>query len=135
MLVLRSHPLDQYLVSLAHTEKLPDLEALPSHEYRFRGLADRVTDLLDHHEQRLREITTAVVDNPESTAWEITRSVTWSRPFEQLGTDLARMAMRETHAHLVVLEQRGVLTPTEGSPVRWNRTQSAAAPTADRSVR
>jgi glyoxylase-like metal-dependent hydrolase (beta-lactamase superfamily II) len=129
------NPLDQYLVSLAHTEKLPDLEALPSHEYRFRGLADRVTDLLDHHEQRLREITTAVVDNPESTAWEITRSVTWSRPFEQLGTDLARMAMRETHAHLVVLEQRGVLTPTEGSPVRWNHAASAAGPTADRSVR
>ncbi|MEE4023526.1 MBL fold metallo-hydrolase [Gordonia sp. PKS22-38] len=125
------NPLAEYLVSLAHTERLPDLEALPSHEYRFRGLADRVSNLLDHHEERLGEIATAVAENPQSTAWEITRSVTWSRPFEQLSEDLARMAMRETHAHLVVLDQRGVLTPSRGTPVRWS--VSAPTPTPEAS--
>lgn len=123
----QSHnPLAEYLVSLAHTEHVGDLEALPSHEYRFRGLAERVTTLLGHHEDRLAEIATAVRDDPQSTAWEITRSVTWSRPFEQLSVDLARMAMRETHAHLVVLQQRGTLTPTEGSPTRWTVTEPTA---------
>ncbi|NED65407.1 MBL fold metallo-hydrolase, partial [Streptomyces sp. SID10244] len=73
----QSHnPLSEYLISLANTEHLPDLEALPSHEYRFRGLADRVTHLLAHHEERLDEITAAVAAEPQSTAWDITRSVT-----------------------------------------------------------
>ncbi|MYR06680.1 MBL fold metallo-hydrolase [Gordonia sp. SID5947] len=134
----QSHsPLADYLVSLAHTENLPDLEALPSHEYRFRGLSDRVTALLGHHEERLAEITAAVVANPESTAWEITRSVTWSRPFESLSVDLGRMALRETNAHLVVLEQRGVLTPTEGIPIRWSLSdvRTSNTPTTEESPR
>ena len=73
-------PLAAYLVSLAHTEQLPDVEALPSHEYRFRGLADRVTTLLSHHEERFDEIAAAVAADPQITAWEIARSVSWSRP-------------------------------------------------------
>lgn len=119
-------PLADYLISLANTEHLPDLEALPSHEYRFRGLADRVTTLLGHHEERLAEITAAVAAEPQSTAWDVTRSVTWSRPFEQLSVDLSRMALRETNAHLVVLAERGVLTPTDGIPIRWSVATSTA---------
>ncbi|MFW0785503.1 MBL fold metallo-hydrolase [Gordonia sp. CPCC 206044] len=130
-----SNPLADYLVSLANTEHLPDLEALPSHEYRFRGLSDRVTALLGHHEERLDEITAAVAADPESTAWEITRSVTWSRPFSELSVDLSRMAARETNAHLVVLHQRGVLTPTEGVPTRWSVTPKDSTTAADRSAR
>ncbi|AZG45676.1 MBL fold metallo-hydrolase [Gordonia insulae] len=131
----QSHnPLSEYLISLANTEHLPDLEALPSHEYRFRGLADRVTHLLAHHEERLDEITAAVVAEPQSTAWDITRSVTWSRPFEQLSVPLSRMALGETNAHLVVLQQRGILTPTEGIPIRWTATH-APSPTEVRSPR
>lgn len=122
-------PLAEYLVSLAHTEDLGDLEALPSHEYRFRGLSNRVTDLLEHHEQRLTEIADAVRTRPQSTPWEITRAVTWSRPFEELSPPLAYMALRETYAHMIVLETRGVLTSTPGrhpssddpgEPIRWS---------------
>ena len=113
-------PLAEYLVSLANTERIGDLEALPSHEYRFRGLAERVTALLGHHETRLDEITAAVHAHPESTPWEITRSVTWSRPFSDLSEGLAYMALRETNAHLIVLGERGVLTSTPGPPVRWS---------------
>lgn len=120
-------PLSDYLISLAHTEVLPDLEALPSHEYRFRGIADRAAELLSHHEDRLREIADAVATHPEATAWEVTRLVTWSRPFDQLSTFLARMALRETHAHLLVLESRGVLSRSGAEPMRW---QLAAVPTA-----
>ena len=122
-------PLADYLISLANTEKMRDHEALPSHEYRFRGLGDRVTGLLTHHEERLDEIASTVTRYPESTAWEITRSVTWSRPFEELSLTLSRLALRETHAHLVVLQERGVLDarvpdetatdPTTPEPIRW----------------
>ena len=122
-------PLADYLISLANTEKMRDHEALPSHEYRFRGLSDRVTGLLTHHEERLDEIASTVTRYPESTAWEITRSVTWSRPFEELSLTLSRLALRETHAHLVVLQERGVLDarvpdetatdPTTPEPIRW----------------
>ncbi len=112
-------PLAQYLISLANTEHLPDVEALPSHEYRFRGLADRASDLLGHHQARLDEIEAAVRAEPETTAWDITRSVTWSRPFSDLSVMLSRMALHETHAHLVVLAERGILTAHDGVPERW----------------
>ncbi|WP_338836530.1 MBL fold metallo-hydrolase [Gordonia polyisoprenivorans] len=112
-------PLADYLTSLANTEHLGDLEALPSHEYRFRGLAGRVTHLLSHHEDRLAEITEAIAEVPGSTAWEITRSVTWSRPFEQLSLPLSRMALRETNAHLLVLEERGIIARSGTEPVHW----------------
>ena len=123
-------PLAEYLISLAHTEHLADLEALPSHEYRFRGLATRVGALLAHHEDRLTEITDAIAASPESTAWEVTRSVTWSRPFGELSIGLGRMALRETAAHLTVLAARGVIESHGEVPVRWSiRTeQSPAAP-------
>ncbi|WP_168701274.1 MBL fold metallo-hydrolase [Gordonia paraffinivorans] len=106
-------PLADYLISLANTEKMRDHEALPSHEYRFRGLGARVTGMLAHHEDRFAEITEAVVARPGSTAWEITQAVTWSRPFADLNLTMKRLALRETDAHLLVLRERGVLTATE----------------------
>lgn len=115
----RHSPLADYLVSLAHTEKFANHEALPAHEYRFRGLGDRVTELLGHHEDRLTEIRDAVTADPESTAWEITQSVTWSRPFSELSVPLSRIALRETHAHLIVLAERGQVVELDGSQNRW----------------
>ncbi|MCR5978622.1 MBL fold metallo-hydrolase [Gordonia jinghuaiqii] len=126
-------PLADYLLSLANTEKMRDHEALPAHEYRFRGLGNRVTGLINHHEDRLTEITETVAAHPDSTAWDITRSVTWSRPFEDLDLTLSRLALRETDAHLVVLRERGILSSTTPSadvaqatdlrtiePIRWS---------------
>lgn len=124
-----SNPLAEYLTSLAYTESLPDLEALPSHEYRFRGLANRVTDLLAHHEDRLTEITEAIADDPGVTAWDITQKVTWSRPFEQLSLGLSRMALRETNAHLLVLKQRNIVAATGHTPIRWSVIEQQNTPT------
>ncbi|WP_439033024.1 MBL fold metallo-hydrolase [Gordonia terrae] len=136
--VQTTSPLADYLVSLANTEKMRDHEALPSHEYRFRGLGDRVTGLLTHHAERLAEIAETVARAPESTAWEITRSVTWSRPFEELTLTLSRLALRETDAHLVVLRERGILTattpvhdPDSFEPIRWSLAPSAQSEPSD----
>ncbi len=120
-------PLADYLTSLARTEHIGNLEAMPSHEYRFRGLAERVTDLLSHHEERLTEIAEAIWNHPGATAWDVTRSVTWSRPFSELSVPLSRMALRETNAHLLVLEARGIISSTGHEPVRWTVTDTRPA--------
>lgn len=114
------NPLHRYLLSLEATTTLGECEVLPAHEYRFRGIADRARQLMGHHEERLAEIVAAVQDEPESTAWELSRTISWSRPFEQMSPRLLRLAVRETHAHLVVLAKREIVTPSGGTPVRWS---------------
>ena len=46
-------PLRDYLASLAAVRDLDPTEVLPAHEWRFRGLDDRVDSLTAHHESRL----------------------------------------------------------------------------------
>ncbi|NLV81189.1 MAG: MBL fold metallo-hydrolase [Rhodococcus sp.] len=113
------NPLHRYLLSLHATTTLPDCEVLPAHEYRFRGTSDRARQLLDHHEERLTEIRETLVTHPESTAWEITVRVSWSRPIEAMEPRLLRLAVRETQAHLIVLADRGDIVSDGGSPARW----------------
>lgn len=117
-------PLGHYLTSLRATAQMPDTETLPAHEYRFRGLAARARDLLSHHEERLDEIGDVVADRPESTSWDITSRIGWSRPFAHMGPGLGRMAVRETHAHLVVLADAGRIQATSAVPTRWSATRT-----------
>lgn len=120
-------PLHRYLLSLHATTALPDCEVLPAHEYRFRGVADRARQLMAHHDERLDEIRYAVDAHPESTAWEITTRITWSRPIDAMDPRLLRLAVRETQAHLIVLADRNVILSDGGTPSRW----SLAIPVAD----
>ena len=113
------NPLRDYLHSLRATAEMPVGEALPAHEYRFRGLGDRARELIDHHEARLAEIAEAVAEVPESTAWEINTRISWSRPFEDMSDKLRRLALRETHSHLLVLADRGSIVATDETPQRW----------------
>lgn len=117
-------PLHRYLISLQATETLGDCEVLPAHEYRFRGIADRARQLMGHHEDRLAEIVAAVKAKPQSTAWELSGFIGWSRPFDEMSPRLHRLAVRETHAHLVVLVNRGILSTATGSPLRWTLAAS-----------
>ena len=57
-------PLRDYLDSLAAVRDLDPAEVLPAHEWRFRGLADRVDALTAHHEHRLTELLTAIRAHP-----------------------------------------------------------------------
>ncbi len=96
---------------------------LPAHEYRFRGLAARSRTLIAHHEARFDEIAADVADHPGSTAWEISTRIGWSRPFDTLGLQQRRLAVRETDAHLLILADRGrthrVADLGEAGPERW----------------
>jgi glyoxylase-like metal-dependent hydrolase (beta-lactamase superfamily II) len=117
-------PLRAFLQSLAKVGGLDAEEVLPAHEYRFRGLRDRVADLLDHHEQRLAELLALVTGQPGSTARELAERLPWRRPWSEIVGFSRRAAVGETLAHLELLVSRGLVVGSGGATHRW----TAAAP-------
>jgi glyoxylase-like metal-dependent hydrolase (beta-lactamase superfamily II) len=109
-------PLRDFLASLAAVRDLDPAEVLPAHEWRFRGLGDRVDALTAHHEQRLTELLTAIRRNPHSTPWQLAAHLTWSRPWEQYERRMRIFAVTETDAHLRLLASRGLVV-SDGGPV------------------
>ncbi len=93
-------PLTDYLASLARTGTFTAEEALPAHEYRFRGLGIRSAALVAHHRDRGAEIVHAIDRLGQSTAWAIATELTWSRGWTALQGMMRRMALAETVAHL-----------------------------------
>lgn len=114
-----ANPLADFLESLEKAAQLDADEVLPAHEYRFRGLAARVSQLVRHHEDRLVEILDSVRAHPGCTAWEVALGLTWSRPWDQIEFWMRRAALGETLAHLMVLEDRGLVRRVPGVPERW----------------
>lgn len=113
-------PLGDYLRSLAGATAFPADEALPAHEYRFRGIDVRAKQLLAHHDERNLEALRVAAALPAPTAWAIAAGMRWSRGWDSLHGLLRRMALAETVAHLHHLAATGVLRSTEGPPVLWH---------------
>ncbi len=114
------NPLGDYLASLARLEALDPEEVLPAHEYRFAGLGTRLDELVRHHEARLTEIEDELRRRSGTTCWDLTTSLTWSRPWEQIPPFMQRAANGETLAHLVLLEARGRAWRQDGVPARFH---------------
>lgn len=112
-------PLGIYLASLRSIAEIDAAEVLPAHEYRFKGLGERVGVLLSHHGDRLAEIEKTVADQPGNTCWEVTRQLTWSRPFDAMAEGLMRLAVRETLAHLVLLAEERRVRLSQEAVARW----------------
>jgi glyoxylase-like metal-dependent hydrolase (beta-lactamase superfamily II) len=112
-------PLADFLDALVKVAALDVDEVLPAHEYRFRGLAERVSQLRSHHEDRLNEIVAILKEHPGATAWDVTLRLTWSRPWEEIQGYMQRSALGEALAHLVVLESRGRIRKSGSAPQRW----------------
>jgi glyoxylase-like metal-dependent hydrolase (beta-lactamase superfamily II) len=112
-------PLRSFLDSLAGVRDLDPTEVLPAHEWRFRGLADRVDALTAHHETRLTELLTAIGEHPGSTPWDLAAHLTWSRPWEQYERRMRIFAVTETDAHLRLLASRGLVTGSGGTVPTW----------------
>ncbi|MHA7987436.1 MBL fold metallo-hydrolase [Rathayibacter sp. CAU 1779] len=108
-------PVRAYLGSLARLEHV-DLEVLPAHQWRFRGLPDRVIELQEHHRERLDEILGHLQRGP-LTAWELARGLTWAHGWDTLGPIQQWSAVAETIAHLVYLVEDGVVVTTGDAPV------------------
>jgi glyoxylase-like metal-dependent hydrolase (beta-lactamase superfamily II) len=113
------NPLGDFLESLARVRDFEVDEVLPAHEYRFANLAGRVDDLIQHHTERLEAIFDVLTARPGITSWELTLSLEWSRPIEQIPIYMQRAANGETLAHLVLMERRGQVRRVPGRPARF----------------
>jgi glyoxylase-like metal-dependent hydrolase (beta-lactamase superfamily II) len=119
MTLLEEDPLSSYLASLERVADYDSAEVLPAHEYRFRGLARRTSDLVGHHQERCEEITGVLRENGESTAWEVTERLTWSRGWENVQGVMRRGALAETSAHLQHMRKQGTVELEDGEVRRW----------------
>ena len=113
------NPLGDYLESLARIRYLEPEEVLPAHEYRFANLGARLDELEHHHADRLTEIEKALARRPGISAWDLTITLEWSRPWEQYPDFMQRAANGETLAHLVLLESRGRVRRENDVPARF----------------
>jgi glyoxylase-like metal-dependent hydrolase (beta-lactamase superfamily II) len=112
-------PLRDFMGSLAAVRDLDAAEVLPAHEWRFRGLDERVDALTGHHEQRLTELLTAIRHHPRSTPWQLAAHLTWSRSLEQYERRMRIFAVTETDAHLRLLASRGLVVSDGGEVPTW----------------
>lgn len=110
-----THSLDDYLGSL---DKIGDLDAdvavLPAHGFRFQGLHDRKQELIEHHQQRLGEITERMEATEDHSVYSIAQGLHWSRGFESLHNFNLFAALAETAAHMHYMDIDvgiGSLTP------------------------
>ena len=115
-------PLTAYLASLDAVTGFRADEALPAHEYRFRGIDIRAADLIAHHHARNTEILGAIDDLAQPTAWAIAAQLTWSRGWAALHGMMRRMALAETVAHLRHLVTAGDVVGGGGPPLLWRRS-------------
>lgn len=123
---LQSHstdpPLAAYLNSLRRLAAYPGAEALPAHEYRFRGLADRIRILLAHHDRRCEEVLAILGRLGPATAWQVTQELSWSRGWAAVTGFMRRAALAEAAAHLRHLADLGRVREDArqpGAPVRY----------------
>ena len=115
----RPNPLAEFLDALEKVRALDVEEVLPAHEYRFRGLAARVDDLVAHHHQRLAAIEAALAATPGVTCWDLTVRLPWSRPWTDIPPFMRRAANGETLAHLMLLLAVGRVARHGADPWRW----------------
>ena len=115
-------PLGDYLDSLARTRDLDVDEVLPAHEWRFKGLAERVDAIAAHHERRLAELLAAIRLRPGSTSWALAGHLTWSRPWDQYSGQMRIFAVTETAAHVHQLERRGLVAASQTRPPTYAAT-------------
>jgi glyoxylase-like metal-dependent hydrolase (beta-lactamase superfamily II) len=110
----QSAALADYLSSLAKVRDLDVDEIMPAHEWRFRGLAERVDGIAAHHEHRLDELLAAIAANPDATPWFLASQLTWSRTWDQYSGRLRITAVTETAAHVAELVRRRLAVSNGG---------------------
>jgi glyoxylase-like metal-dependent hydrolase (beta-lactamase superfamily II) len=132
---MTTSPLDAYLTSLEGLRGINPAEVLPAHEYRFAGLDARLTDLEEHHRERLAEIA-AALPGPAGggrSAWQVAARVSWSRPWDQLSGFPRQAALGEVVAHLQHMQARGQVRCTDdGGMGLWTLTADQAVPAGRR---
>lgn len=117
---LLANPLRHYLESLRATDELDIDLAYPAHVEPIAKLRERVTELLSHHEQRLTEMLETLTSETGLTTFGVASRQPWKRGWLGLTDQMRRSAVGETHAHLVELQDRGLVThEVDGEVLHW----------------
>lgn len=112
-------PLGDYLASLEKVAGLDPAEVLPAHQHAFTGAADRVTELLTHHAERLAALRALLTGRPH-TLWQLAESMQWNRPWAEISSRSRTIAVSEAEAHLRRLMKAGAVEAVPGSdPVTY----------------
>ena len=110
-------PLADFQSSLRKVAAYDTALALPAHEFTIRDLPARAQGLIDHHDDRLDEVRTAIGEI-SSSASDISARVHWNTgPFEAFNIQTKRSALGETLSHLVVLADNGRARQVENDGV------------------
>ncbi|MEU3848283.1 MBL fold metallo-hydrolase [Streptomyces sp. NPDC029554] len=111
-------PLGDYLDSLERVGRLAPAEVLPAHQHAFSHAADRVRELLAHHESRLTGLL-ALLREP-LTPWQLAERMEWNRPWHRIPHGSRTIAVSEAEAHLRRLVKLGRAEAVPGSePARY----------------
>lgn len=91
------NPVAAYLASLDRMAPFDDLDVVPGHGYRFRGLASRRREMADHILARAGEVAAALASDPAASTWQMASQLTWSAGWERLSQGpMAASALRQT---------------------------------------
>ena len=85
---------------------------LPAHRECHISMAERIGQLLDHHERRLAEVGRIVAENPGASGYEVAKRMTWSiraKSWEEFPITQKWFATGEALAHLYYLEEGGAI--------------------------
>jgi glyoxylase-like metal-dependent hydrolase (beta-lactamase superfamily II) len=131
-------PLREYLQSLTVVRRMPDMRLLPAHGPVAASTHARIDELLEHHAQRL-DVMAEVLSGGECTAYEVARTIGWTRRQRALGDlDLMNqmLAICETvyHLDLLVAQGRAVSHTEEDGIRRYRLARLASNPTHDEEV-
>ncbi|MBM9461188.1 MBL fold metallo-hydrolase [Nocardioides sp. zg-536] len=75
--------------------------AAPAHQYAYRDVAERATELLEHHAgERERALEVAATHGAGASAWDVAPHLRWAKPWEDLGHGTRRFALMHTAALL-----------------------------------
>lgn len=108
-------PLADYLQSLEKVERFDIEVVLPAHETAFTSLRERVRQLRNHHEQRLKEIVNALgtgSSNPYTLASKVHWNVNY-KSWEDFPPFQKYLALGEAVSHLTFLSKKGVVKRVE----------------------
>ena len=94
------NPVDAGLASLERLRELGDVEVLPGHGYRYRGLEARIAQIRAHHESRTAEVRTVLAEVATRSIWEVATRLTWSAGWEGMRGFRRLSALGQTELHV-----------------------------------
>ncbi len=114
--------LNSYLESLNKIENLEVRLVLPGHRGYFLNLKERIEELKDHHQKRLKEVLSIVKNNPGLTPFEVASYMDWEinySSWEEFPPTQKWFATGEAHAHLKYLANNGLIKEQKDKVVRY----------------